>query len=72
MVHRGYGNYIFSMNPQQNVIYATKTPKCEYDPNDWVSRHPEQFLLWGYGEWFIEIEMPGTKIIEVPGKYERI
>lgn len=90
MEHEIYGTYTFQMNPQKNVIFATPkdTRAIEHEESTRVvskkglvtysyssiQKSPENFVLWGYGDWSVEIEQPKVETvrIETGGVYEKI
>lgn len=89
--HMCYGKFKVSMNPQHNGIFAEpidsvakehekscniKTEKgvCHITHNS-VVYGIDKFILWGYGDWTVEIEPAKHEMKQVvvsEGVYERI
>lgn len=86
--HSVYGKYRVTMNQQQNRIFAepeddsakeyeesckirTKDGTCHISL-DSVSYRIESFIFWEYGDWYLEVQEPTKKVIEVGGVYARI
>ena len=90
MNHASYGRYEFTMNPQQNNLFAkaidasaeahekscrhTTTQGFTVTSNQSIEANPENFLLWGFGDWQVEIEPNKIEYVKVLtlGTYEDI
>lgn len=89
--HMCYGKFKVYMNPQHNGIFAEPIDsvakeherKCVvkthegilYITRDSVVASIEQFIMWGYGDWTVEIEpkVEGMQLVVLSeGVYERI
>lgn len=81
MSHGVYGKYRLFAEPIDELakklddvrIKDEKTKAIHYDPNC-VRVKAEAFVLWGHGEWSVELVKPQMRLVEVndPGEYEKL